>query len=172
MLITFQLKQEEYKKFNKFALKRLCGNKSEKKPFLRNLLIWFLLAVVFMFFFRAVGDKHFNFDISTAVIVLLPFVVGVGIYFFEMSKYQKSTLPKTDGFILSESKIEINEDGLYVSKEYSSSSFKWSAFESISENGGDYYLFLDNIYAIIVPNSAFTSEKQGIEFRGLIGQYV
>jgi hypothetical protein len=172
MITTFQLKQEEYKKFAKFALKRACGKKNEKKSFVLNLIIWFLLAIVFMFVFRAISKKSFNFDIPTAVIVLLPFIIGAGIYLLKMLKLQKGTMPKIDGFLLSKSTIEINADGLQVSKENANSFFKWSVIESIGENDGDYYLFLDNLYAIIVPGSAFTSEKQADEFRGLIDKYV
>ena len=117
MLITFRIQKDEYKKFTKFALKRASGNKSEKKSFLVNFSIWFLLAIVFMFVFQAVGKKGFDFDIPTAFIVLLPILVGVGVYFSEMHKIQKNTLPKEDGFLLSESTIEIKEDGLYASKD-------------------------------------------------------
>tara|TARA_R110002012_G_C11547354_1_gene602066 strand:- start:104 stop:622 length:519 start_codon:yes stop_codon:yes gene_type:complete len=172
MIITFQLEQKDYKKFTKFALKRACGKKNEKKSFVLNLIIWFLLAVVFMVVFQAISKKSFNFDIPTAVIVLLPFIIGAGIYLLEVLKLQKGTLPKIDGFLLSKSTIEINEDGLHASKESANSFFKWSVIESISENEGDYYLFLDNLYAIIVPGTAFTSKKQAGEFRGLIEKYV
>lgn len=118
MLITFRIQKEEYKKFTKFALKQAMGNKSEKKSFFANFVLWFLLAIVFMFIFQAVGKKGFDFDLPTASIVLLPILVGVGVYFSEMLKIQRNTLPKADGFLLSESTIEFKEDGLYASKEF------------------------------------------------------
>lgn len=89
-----------------------------------------------------------------------------------MLKLQKNTLPKEDGFLLSESTIEIKDDGLYASKDCATSFFSWKAVESMSVNDGDYYLFLDNMYAIIIPNSAFINENQAEEFRGLIERYV
>ena len=172
MLISFRLEQEEYKNFTNFALKRASGNKSEKKSFLVNFVIWFLVAIVFMFIFQTIGKSDFNFDLSTAIIVLLPVLVGVSVYFYEMQKIQKNILPKVDGFLLSESTIEIREDGLHASKEHATSFFNWNSIESVSENNGDFYLFLDNIYAIIIPYSAFTSSRQADEFRGLIKRYV
>lgn len=172
MLVTFRIQKDEYKKFTKFALKRASGNKSEKKSFLANFVIWFLVAIIFMFIFQAVGKKDFEFDISTAFIVLLPILVGVSVYFSEMLKLQKNTLPKEDGFLLSESTIEIKDDGLYASKDCATSFFSWKAVESMSVNDGDYYLFLDNMYAIIIPNSAFINENQAEEFKGLIERYV
>ena len=157
MLITFQPNQEEYKEFTKFALKRASGIKSEKKSFWVNLTIWFLLAIVFMFAFQALSTKDFNFDMPTAIVVLLPLLVGVGIYFYEMLKLQKNTLPKVDGFLLTESTLEIKEDGIHASNKYAKSFFKWEAIESVSKNGDVHYLFLDSVYAIIVPNSAFAN---------------
>lgn len=172
MLITFRIQKDEYKKFTKYALKRASGNKSEKKSFLANFVIWFLMAIIFMFIFQAVGKKGLDFDIPTALIVLLPILVGVGVYFSEMLKIQKNTLPEENGFLLSESTIEIKEDGLHTSKDCSTSFFSWKTVESMSVNDGDFYLFLDNMYAIIIPNSAFTNENQAEEFRGLIEKYV
>lgn len=172
MLITFQPNQEEYKEFTKFALRRASGIKSKKKSFLTNFIIWFLVAIVFMFVFQALSNKNFNFDMLTAIVVLLPLLVGAGIYFYEMSKLQKNTLPKVDGFLLTESTLEIKEDGIHASNKYAKSFFKWEAIESVSQNGNVHYLFLDNVYAIIVPNSAFANANEADEFRGLIEKYV
>ncbi|MFY8273564.1 YcxB family protein [Pseudoalteromonas sp. SSDWG2] len=171
MLITFRIQKDEYKKFTKFALKRASGNKSEKKSFLASFAIWLLMAIVFMFIFLALGTKGFDFDIATAVVVLLPILVGVGVYFYEMLKIQKHALPKEDGFLLSESTVELKEDGLHASKDCATSFFSWKVVESISVNDGDYYLFIDNMYAIIIPNSAFKNENEAIEFKGLIKKY-
>ncbi len=172
MLVSFRLEQEEYKNFTKFALKQASGKKNEKKSFLVNFVIWFLVAIVFMSIFQTIGKTDFNFDLSTAIIVILPILVGIGVYFYEMQKVQKNTLPKTDGFLLSESTIELRDDGIHATKEYATSFFNWKSVESVSENNGDFYLFLDNVYAIIIPNSAFTSSKQADEFRRLIEMYV
>jgi hypothetical protein len=172
MLINFQLEQEEYKSFTKFALKRACENKSEKKSFLVNFVIWFLIAIVFMLAFQTIGKNNFDFDLATAAVVLLPICVGVGVYFYEMQKIQKNILPKVNGFFLSSSTVEIKEDGLHSSKEHATSFFDWKSIESISENNGDYYLFLDSMYAIIIPNSAFKNENQAKEFKVLVEKYL
>lgn len=172
MLITFRIQQDDYKKFSKFALKRASNKTSEKKSFIASFMIWFLVTIVFMLIFQVVDKKSFDFDIPTAVIVLLPFLVGIGIYFAEILKVQRNTLPTDNGFLLSESTIEIKDDGLQVLKDCATSFFSWEAIESVSVNDGDYYLFLDNMYAIIIPNSAFSNNNQAEEFRAVIEKYV
>lgn len=172
MLITFTLELEAYKKFNKFALKQASGNKNEKKSFLVNFIVWLLVAIVFMFIFQAMGNKRFNFDYTTAFIVLLPVTVGVVIYFYEMRKLQRNVLPENDGFLFSESTVEINEEGLKATKSNAQSFFSWNSIVSVRENEGDFYLFLDNMYAIIIPSSAFSGIEQADEFRGMINKYL
>ena len=79
--------------------------------------------------------------------------------------------PKEDGIMLGDKTIEISEEGIRETQTLTQSFYSWTCVESVEENKGDLYLFLDNTLALIIPKTAFSSVKEKEEFRELIGKY-
>lgn len=125
-----------------------------------------------MFVFQAITNKQFSIDWVSAAIGALPLLLFIIVYALNMIKLQNLIHPKKDGILLGEKTIEISEEGINEKHSLSHSFYSWDCIESILENQGDIYLFLDKMLALIIPATAFSSEAEKAEFRGRIEKYL
>jgi len=169
---SFSISKEDYLTFSKFACKRLRKPQSQFFPAIKNLILWFVIAFVFMFIFKSFNTEKVIIDWVSVCIGAIPFVIFLTVFIFENIKLQKLFVPRENGLLLSENKLEINESGIAVSNRNAKAHYAWDSVEEILENNGSYYFFLDTLYAIIIPKKALTSQEDLDNLQGCIEKYV
>ena len=110
-----------------------------------------------MFIFQSASSKNSNIDWASAFIGALPFCIFIGYSLHANYKVKKFSIPNSNGIILGTKTIELTSDGLFEVSSVSKCQYSWACVEEIAVNNGDYYIFLDKMYALIIPRSAFAS---------------
>ncbi|MFQ3249278.1 MAG: hypothetical protein ACI9O6_001082 [Glaciecola sp.] len=170
-IVSFKIDLDCFKEYSKYAFKRVSDKKSQKGAFLINFVIWFFAVIFFMLTIQSFTNEKFSIDWSSAAFgAILPLIFVVN-FVFNMIKLQRQMQPKEDGIMLGDKTIEISEEGIRETQTLTQSFYSWTCVESVEENKGDLYLFLDNTLALIIPKTAFSSVKEKEEFRELIGKY-
>lgn len=72
--------------------------------------------------------------------------------------------PKQNGPMIGAKKLSLNEEGIYEENALGHSYYQWQAVESIEENKGDIYIFVDTVLALIIPTQTFESAIEKEEF--------
>lgn len=108
----------------------------------------------------------------SAVIGAAPFLLLLCAYLFNVSKFKKLTIPNENGIVLGGKTLEFTPDGIKENSSLGHSFFAWTSVEEITENKGNIYIFIDKLYAVIVPASAFNAVEEAEEFKALIEKYV
>lgn len=169
---SFEVERDTYQNFVKFAVKRAFKAKSQLYAFITNFIAWLLITVFFMFIFQSTRSKVSIIDWSSALIGALPFCIVIGYFLHANYKVKKFSIPNSNGIILGTKTIVLNSDGLFESSSVSKCQYSWSSVEEVTESGGDYYIFLDKMYALIIPRDAFASSESIEQFKGCINEYV
>lgn len=167
MIKEITVTADDYKRYCKFAIARSTPVKDEAKglkPFLVNLIIWFVIAVVLVSVFQSKDFSLSKFHWPTALLTLLPFLVFIGVFISYLKKIEKNSKPKENGLMLGKRVIEINDSGIKDTNSFGSSLYKWQALEEVVTHEGNVYLFLDTMLAQIIPSSAFENEAEIEEF--------
>lgn len=130
-----------------------------------SMILWFVVAIILTALFQLRGELMPFFHWPSALIASIPLLaVFLGIYLVFRS-YQKSMSPNDNGFVLGEKTIEFSDAGIKESGTYGYSFFLWDVVEDVVENQDDLYIFIDKLYAVIIPGDSFPSksEKEGLK---------
>lgn len=73
-------------------------------------------------------------------------------------------IPDDDGFLFIEREYWFDDEGIHETSAQGSSLIKWSAVQFIRTDGDLLYLFLDRVYAVIIPARSFASENESQQF--------
>lgn len=172
MVKTIKITKTDYRNFTDYALKRLCTAATNNGTgFLKNMLIWCVLTVVFLFIFQVklVSFKYFHWP--SAVIIALPVSVVISAYFLNMWKIRSLCVPNEHGLMLGEKTLEFNADGIKEVHPLGYCFYYWHGVEAVAENNGDLYIFFDNLFALIIPRSAFSSDLESTEFQAMLTKF-
>ena len=171
-ITSFEVESDTYQNFVKFAVKRAFSAKNQFHAFITNFIAWLLITVFFIFIFQSASSKISNIDWASAFIGALPFCIIIGYSLHANYKVKKFSIPNSNGIILGTKTIELTSDGLLEVSSVSKCQYSWASVEEIAVNNGDYYIFLDKMYALIIPRSAFASSGSIEQFKGCINEYV
>jgi hypothetical protein len=161
-----------FKRYSSYAVKRVCNFPSTPRSFLINMVVWFFLAIGFMFLFR-IGSLDFSkFHWPSAFVVALPLLLFIGYSYYGIYKFQKLSAPNSDGLMLGTKQLEFDDDGIKEISRLGNSFYHWNAVEAVEENQGDMYIFVDKTLAIIIPSESFNSDSERADLKGLISNYV
>jgi hypothetical protein len=166
------ISKECYLEFSAYAIKRVCAPKSSSKSFWFNLILWCALTIIIMTIMQIDKVDLEKLHWPSAVIGAAPFLLLLCAYLFNVSKFKKLTIPNENGIVLGGKTLEFTPDGIKENSSLGHSFFAWTSVEEITENKGNIYIFIDKLYAVIVPASAFNAVEEAEEFKALIEKYV
>lgn len=173
MIKTIRVTEKDYLNFTNYAFKRLCTPQPKGgKVFIKNMIIWCISTIAFMFVFQIDSISLSSFHWPSAAIAALPFVVFIVAYSSNMRKLRQSSTPNENGLMLGEKSIEFGADGITEINPLGSCFYKWEGVESVEDNNGDLYIFLDKLLALIIPASSFSSDIEKAELQSIVKKYV
>jgi len=115
------------------------------KTFLIVAFVSFALATVLSTWVRT----------SDGGVPIIAFVLGaalaVGTMFVAQRRLQKNALPDSEGTILGQSLIRLEEDGIHIQKQGASSTFSWTKLQSTTLTTEHLFLWVDRVAGLIVP---------------------
>ncbi|MCF4009941.1 YcxB family protein [Rheinheimera sp. UJ63] len=71
-----------------------------------------------------------------------------------------------------EKKPEFGTDGITEINSLGNCFYKWESVESVEDNSGDLYIFLDKLFALIIPAASFSSDTEKAELQSIMKKYV
>lgn len=157
MKIAVKLTKQDFLDFNRYAVIRIQKSKpSEKLLFLKNLVLWLIIGVLFMLVFQLSSSDFSNLDLTTAVITAAPFILLIVAFIHNQNKVLKLLVPREDGVVLGDKTLELKEDGIYETSDhgYGHSFYHWKIIDAVEEHNGSLYVFFDNIMALIIPEGS------------------
>lgn len=156
---------EDFKKYSKFAFARLLPPKASGWRYNTiSLVVWFIVAVVFITIFKSQGFSLSKFHWPSGLAAALPFAIFISAFAYNFKKIEKRSLPKQNGLMLGKRTIKIDESGITDTSRLGISTYSWDALDVIEEHKGNVYLFVDTMLAQIIPSSAFNSRSEMEEF--------
>lgn len=167
MIKTINISKEDYLKYSNYAVKRLWKSKNKSTGFLRNMILWFFLAIGFMFIFQVKATTFESFHWQSAAIAIAPFLIFIVAYYLNVRKFKMLCIPNENGLMIGEKTIEVNAEGITETNPLGNCFYRWKAIEAIEEYEGSIYIFVDNLLALILPPESFTSEEEKDQFKGL-----
>lgn len=172
MIKTITISKEDYLKYSNYAVKRLWKSNNKSSGFLKKMLVWFFIAVIFMLIFQGKGINFNGFHWQSAAIAIAPFIIFIIVYIFNMRRFKMLCIPKENGLMLGEKTIELNADGITETNAFGQCFYRWKAIEAVEEHQGSIYIFIDNLLALILPPGSFATAEEKDEFSVAINEYV
>ncbi|RUO38613.1 hypothetical protein CWE13_02920 [Aliidiomarina shirensis] len=173
MIKTIRVTKTDYLNFANYAYKRLCPPQAKGGiGFIKSMIMWCILAIAFMFAFQINSLSISSFHWPSAAMAAIPFVVFIFAYANNMRKLHQSSIPNENGLMLGEKTIEFGTDGITEINTLGKCFYKWESVESVEDNNGDLYIFLDKLLALIVPASSFSSDIEKAELHSIMKKYV
>jgi len=173
MKLKVHVTKDDYQEFIKYAYNRLLGNNiTTKRNMLTNMVIWFVIALMFLSIFNVLSTNFKSFHLNSALIAATPLLIFIGYMIFFTKKAQKLAIPKEHGLLLGSKEIEINNTGITETNDFGTAYYKWASVESIEEVNGNVYLFFDKMLGYIFPVSCFKNDDERIELIEIINQKI
>ncbi|MEZ8059774.1 YcxB family protein [Vibrio splendidus] len=177
MIKSIKITKKNYLDFSSFALKRLStSQESTKKSFIKSMMIGFFIAVFFMSVAINIGRVNFSsFHLQTFLMTMtmtmtLIFILFSG-FIYNLINIRELSVPNEGGIIIGDKNIELTEEGIHEVNPFGSCFYKWEAVESVEDNCGDVYIFVDKLAALIIPSDSFESQIEEEKLVLLIKKY-
>ncbi|KLN63731.1 YcxB family protein [Vibrio sp. VPAP30] len=161
MIKSVKITKNNYLDYQDFALKRLSKSREcTKSSFIKSMIIGFFIASFFMSVAINIGRINFaSFHLQTFLMtIILIFILLLG-FIYNLINIRKLSVPNEGGIIIGDKTIEITEEGIHEINPFGSCFYKWEAVESVEDNCGDVYIFVDKLAALIIPSDAFESQS-------------
>jgi len=173
MIKSVTITKQDFMDYSQFAVKRLCKPENPKSSeFIKNMLIWFVITVIFMTVFQIKSVSFSDFHWQSGLIVAVPFSIFLFAFLYNINKFKKLSIPNENGVMIGEKTIEFQTDGINETNHLGSCFYKWEAVESIEEHKGDLYIFVDKLLALIIPANSFATDAEKDELKALVQNYV
>ena len=126
-----------------------------------NMIIWMVIAFLFLSLF----NRHSNFHWPTAISVGVFFITISALFFFNMFKIRKAFEPSEAGTFCGDHLFIFNEQGIISEGKGYKGNHSWSIVKKIDRAEGMILIYLDTAYAYVFPESKL---KAPDDFYGLI----
>jgi hypothetical protein len=162
MRYSFSLTFADFVALQKVIARRLTQlSHANSKLFFSNLFIWVPLGIAFASYaalFRKYPEMSHDLSVVDAV-----FCIGVALMvggiLFKQRIYRNVMLSPESRF-LAEQTVELDTDGLRAKGAYGVVHYPWSSFRYLAEDDKNFYLFIDNSQAFVLPKAAVGSSDQ------------
>ena len=150
MEIEVTINKDHWKKYNKYIYKMKArevgfgfGN------FWVNLIVWCLLVMVFTILYRGLSHHQMHFPTVTFVFVIFVILFVFFIWFFK--RFTDACAPSESGLLLGKHRYQFDKKGIKTIGNGYESFLRWSRILDIKTSKELIILFLDTVYAIILP---------------------
>lgn len=152
--ISVTLDRKEYIRFNNYCYKNnyFCDNKFWSTPLIGMVAVFVVVFVI-----------AFNLLNITLSQIIVAFIIALFLFLLIAARILQTfsrAIPDEGSYLLCEKKYHFDESGLHETSQYGSSLIKWESFKFIKTDGDLLYLFLDRVYAIIIPARCFASIEE------------
>lgn len=157
MEISIKLKKEDWSLFQKHLEKELPKTiKSKTNSFWFNLILWAVIAFIFLSIFHNISQIHW----PTAGFVSVFFILFLGLFFFNLAKMRKAYEPSDNGVFTGEHSFSFNEAGITSKGQGYEGRHSWSIVKKIDRANGMILVYLDTAYAYIYPENQLDNPDQ------------
>ena len=162
MELDLELTQADWLNFNKYVQRKI--QKGLLGGFWPNVVIWFLITILFVFLFQRIDRLHW----PSVGFVSIIFVLLIGYFFLNIAKAQKALMPSLQGTFVGDHHFEFNEKGIYSNGRGYNGFHEWSTVKAIEQGNQMVLIFLDTAYAFVFPETQLEDvEKFVIELNQL-----
>lgn len=173
MIKSVVITKQNYIDYSQFAVKRLCKPENQKSSgYLKNMILWFGLTVVFMAVFQIKSVSFSDFHWQSGLVVAVPFSICIGAFLYSTNKFKKLSIPNDNGVMIGEKTIEFQPDGINETSNLGRCFYKWEAIEAIEEHKGNLYIFVDKLFALIIPANSLSDEDEKEQLKAFLQKYV
>ncbi len=150
MKIKITLQKEDWKLYQSYIEKELPKHlKTWMDRFWLNMLIWMIIACLFLSIF----NLHSSFHWPTAISVGAFFIIISAWFLFNMFKIRKAFEPSELGTFCGNHTFIFNEHGINSEGEGYKSNHSWGIVKKIERAQGMVLIYLDTAYAYVFPES-------------------
>ena len=164
MKLVVSVTKRDYQEYSKYTYNRMLGdNQSSAKGFIKNIILWAIIAIIVMSVFNNPLWNHElikSFHFPTALITAAPMLIFITLMVFYIKRIQKLSIPKDDGLLLGSKEIEVDDKGITETNTFGTSYYKWSSVESVEEVNGNVYVYFDTILGYIFPKICFKDDNE------------
>ena len=149
MQIEIDLEKADWAKYQTYVEKRLPAQASlAVNKRWRTILIW-LLTIMFLLALNFV--RHF--DWPTALFVAAVFIALFGVVLIQLASVRKAFEPAADGVFCGHHKFTFTDEGIASSGRGYHGLHSWNLVKKVIRAEGMILIFLDTIFAYVLPES-------------------
>jgi hypothetical protein len=169
---NYEVSKTSFFDFMKFATARATKRASRNASPIITVVVFLVTTLFFIFLFQGGGSLFSSLNWGSVLIGAVPSILFIAVFLQQTFAMQKNMAPKDNGILLGPRELEISENGIRESHELAESLYSWNLVEEVVENNGDFYVFFDTVYALIIPSEAFSAEAELNKFKDCIDKYV
>ena len=160
MEITIDLEQKDWGNYQSYIERALSPEMNVLgKQWWVNVLIWAALTVFFMFLL----ERMKTFDWPTAIFVATIFIIVAVLFVVQLVRARKAFLPAEDGVFCGRHTFVFSEQGIASRGHGYQGVHSWDLVRKIVRAQGMILIFLDTVYAYVLPESKLTDPDKLFE---------
>ncbi|WP_299948240.1 YcxB family protein [uncultured Microbulbifer sp.] len=150
MEIQITLQKEDWKQYQSYIEKELPKHLKTwmDSPWI-NMLIWMVIAFVFLSIF----NRHSTFHWFTAISVSVFFILISTLFIFNMFKIRRAFEPSDQGTFCGSHKFTFDDSGINSEGRGYKGTQSWEIVKKIERAQGMIMIYLDTTYAYVFPES-------------------
>lgn len=157
MDIQITLETEDWKKFQSYMERELPKNlKSWMNSFWVNMLIWVVVAFIFV----SIYDHFTTFHWPTAISVGVFVVVIAALYILNVYKIRKAFEPSEEGTFCGEHHFRFTDQGIESEGRGYSGRHSWEIVKKVERVRGMILIYIDTAYAFVFPESKLSDPER------------
>lgn len=161
MEILIDLQKEDWKRYQAYIEKELPKRqKIWMDSFWVNLIIWMVMAIVFMVIFQTFRYFHW----PTAISVTTFFVLISAFFFFNVFRIRKAFEPLESGTFCGIHKFTFSDHGVASEGKGYKSHHSWEVVKRVERAPGMILIYLDKVYAYVFPESKLDSPEEFYQY--------
>ena len=166
--LKYTISKEDYIHFYTYAV---WDSADRKKSRFKNILRQLAFVAAFLAIYYFAGGFRFLNRFSI-IIILLMFATSLLPLFGGRSNTNKQAEEIADdpdnASVFVDNFLTASDAGLEIKNEISDTKYSWAAVIKRTETEDHYFLFLNAIYAVIIPKRSFDSKEQQAEFNKIL----
>lgn len=137
--------------------KNIIANSNHHKK-----LRWMIFILSSAYYLIFVLNRITLFSVTVTIIC---FILFIPLFNYVALFATKRILIKQKNLLLiGEHKLTINDDGIIQETEGSHTVFEWSLFVNVRQDSSNYYLYVSDLQALLVPKEAFLDKEAEQDF--------
>lgn len=156
MEIQITLEKEDWKKYQSYIEREFPKRfKTWMDSFWLNLLIWMVIAFVFMSIYTKVTTFHWPTAISVGVF----FVLIAALFIFNMLRIRKAFEPSEKGTFCGKHDFRFTDHGIESEGDGYRGCHSWEIIKKVERAQDMILIYIDTVYAFVFPEAKLTDPE-------------